>query len=188
MFSAKPQVGHVHPPGFGPALKFNLDPTMYTIVQDVYRVPEPEPGQDYAQRPRPVRIFSAIYHFQYQASVDAAPNYGQPPAGVPNNGSSMTSAFNGQTLQGSMIMDPTQTSFPMPSTYTIPTSETLRTPTEDQNLFDEPFMLDVNFDFEQLLFDDLIANMDNPDPSVSFDPIFFVLLGVDTDGHMFPTV
>jgi hypothetical protein len=141
------------------------DPTMYTIVQDVYCVPDPVPKQDYAQRPRPVRIFSAIYHFQYQSSADAAPSYGQPPVNVPRSGSSMTSAFNERTLQGSMAMGPTQTSFPMPTTYAVPTSESLRTPTElEQNLFDEPFMLDVSInDFEQMAFDDLVASLDKPD-------------------------
>lgn len=68
----------------------------------------------------------------------------------------MTSAFDDQTLQGLTYA----TSFPMPSTYTAPASEDFRTPTDvDQNLFDEPFMLDVNF--EQIAFDDFAVNMDN---------------------------
>jgi hypothetical protein len=100
----------------------------------------------------------------------------------------MTSAFNERTLQGSMAMGSTQTSFPMPTTYAVPTSESLRTPTElEQNLFDEPFMLDVSInDFEQMAFDDLVASLDKPDAFVRFDPFF--LLGVDTDGHVFSTV
>jgi hypothetical protein len=89
----------------------------------------------------------------------------------------MTSAFNDQTLRGSMPVSPTQaTTFPMPSTCPVSTSDGLRTPTEvDQNLFDEPFMLDVNF--EQIMFDDFVVNMDNPNTFVRFNPL--VLLGVE---------
>ena len=168
MSSAKPQVGHIHLQVLGWVQTLFLDPTLYTIVQDVYRVPDPVPNQNYAQRPRPVRIFSAIYHFKYHSLADSGPSYGQPPVDV--SGFSMTSAFNNQKLQGSMPVGPTQaTSFPMPSTCTVPTSDGLRTPTEvDQNLFDEPFMLDVNF--EQIVFDDFVINMDNPNSFVRFNP------------------
>ena len=68
-------------------------------------------------------------------------------------------------------------SFPTPSTYTVPKSES-RTPTEvDQNLFDEPFMLDVNF--EQIVFDDFVISMDNPNSFVRFDPPRFAWRGTD---------
>ncbi|KAH0829026.1 hypothetical protein J3R83DRAFT_2480 [Lanmaoa asiatica] len=159
------------------------DPTLYTIVQDVYRVPDPAPTQDYSQRPRPVRIFSAIYHFQY-SSADSTPSTNSTSVDPSSSGSSMTSAFDAQALQGSMPVHLTQaTSFPTSSTYTSPETE--------QNLFDEPFILDVNFD--QISFDDFVVNMDNtsdsasshffardPNTFVRFDPPpFFSLLGVE---------
>ena len=65
----------------------------------------------------------------------------------------------------------------MAPTYTVPTSEGLRTPSEaDQNLFGSPFMLDVNY--EQFVFDDFVASMDNPNTFVRFDsPPCFALRG-----------
>ncbi|KAG6382084.1 hypothetical protein JVT61DRAFT_722 [Boletus reticuloceps] len=137
------------------------DPTLYTIVQDVHRVPDPVPNQDYGQRPRPARIFSAIYHFQYHTSGDSGSSYEQPAAEVSKSGSSMTSAFGEQTLQGSILDPGTTTTFPMSTTYGVPMREIFRTPGEvDQNLFDEPFMLDVSL--EEMAFDDFVASMDNP--------------------------
>jgi transcriptional enhancer factor len=130
------------------------DPTLYTIVQDVYHVPDPVPNQDYAHRPRPVRIFSAIYHFQYPSSPDSGATFGQPHANVSSSGSSMTSGFPQPTVQGAMPMATPSPSFQMPSTHTASTAEV------DQSLFDEPFMLDVNI--QQLAFDDFVASMDNP--------------------------
>ncbi|KAI9573174.1 hypothetical protein HD554DRAFT_2059548 [Boletus coccyginus] len=138
------------------------DPTLYTIVQDVYRAPDPVPNQDYTRRPRPVRIFSAIYHFQYCSSAGSGSSYGQPLTNVSSSGSSVTSAFGDQALPGFMQMNPTRAaSSSMPPSHTVPASEGLRTPSEvDQNLFGSPFMLDVNF--EQFVFDDFVASMDNP--------------------------
>lgn len=55
------------------------DPTLYTIIQDVYRPPDnvssPSPypsGGLQTSRPRPVKIFSAIYHFRYPSNVRAS--------------------------------------------------------------------------------------------------------------------
>ncbi|KAG1812168.1 uncharacterized protein BJ212DRAFT_1223551, partial [Suillus subaureus] len=42
------------------------DPTIYTILHDVYRPADPEPCLPRCSgRPRPVLIFSAAYHFRY---------------------------------------------------------------------------------------------------------------------------
>ncbi|KAI6101445.1 hypothetical protein EDD16DRAFT_1901217 [Pisolithus croceorrhizus] len=62
-----------------PALPYSLIyPTLYTIIQDVYRPPDnvssPSPypsGGLQTSRPRPVKIFSAIYHFRYPSNVRA---------------------------------------------------------------------------------------------------------------------
>ncbi|KAF9222304.1 hypothetical protein BS17DRAFT_708933 [Gyrodon lividus] len=136
------------------------DPTLYTIIQDVYRAPDPVPNQGFSQRPRPVLIFSAIYHFQYLASLDSsttASNIQSPPVGP-----AMTSALDDQVLHD--YLNPMR---PMPfqkySVYPTPTPEkSWTTPTMEQNVFDEPFMLDVNFD--DVRFDDFTVNIqDSPD-------------------------
>lgn len=146
-------------------LSWLVDPTLYTIVQDVYHMPDRVPNQDYSQRTRPVRIFSAIYRFRYPSSTDSTPFHGQPPVGMSNSGSSMTSAYGDQTLHSPMAVDLSRaTSFSTSPMYTVPTPEGARTPTGvDQNLFDEPFMLDVNFD--QVAFDDIFINMDSTSES-----------------------
>lgn len=142
-----------------------VDPTLYTIVQEVYYVPDSVPNQNYSQRPRPVRIFSATYHFRYPSATDAPPMNVQPPTALSSSSSSMTSTFNDKMPHAPMDLAPT-TSFPMTPMYTAPAAEGLGTPTEvDQNLFDEPFMLDVNFD--QLAFDEIFVNMDTSDGAFS---------------------
>ncbi|KAG8220469.1 hypothetical protein J3R82DRAFT_3164 [Butyriboletus roseoflavus] len=159
-------------PKYWDVLREAADPTLYTIVQDVYRNPDPVPTQDYSERPHPARIFSAIYHFRYPAPAESTPSHGQPSVDTSRGGSSMTSAFDDQTLQSSMPVHLAYaTPFQTPSTYTTPVPEDLRAPTElDQNLFDEPFMLDVNF--EQIAFDDFVVNMDNTSDSASSSHFF----------------
>ncbi|KAG0707091.1 hypothetical protein DFH29DRAFT_797357 [Suillus ampliporus] len=52
------------------------DPTMYSIIQEVYRAPDP-PAASPARssgRPRPVLIFSATYHFRYPVPVCTPPS------------------------------------------------------------------------------------------------------------------
>ena len=152
-------------------------------MQDVHHMPDPVPNQDYSQRARPVRIFTAIYHFRYPSLVDSTVSYGQPPVEMSSSGSSMTSAFGHQTLQGSMSVDLVPpTSFPIPSMYSAPTSEGSQMPTGvDQNLFDEPFMLDVNFD--QIAFDEFFVNMDT-----ASDSTFSSLFPKDPSGVRFDSV
>lgn len=85
-----------------------------------------------------------------------------------SSGSSVTSAFHDPRVQGSSSVEPTQAmSFQMAHTHAAPTSGGLRAQAGvDQNLFDEPFMLDVNFD--QLAFDELLNASDR-----AFSPHFF---------------
>lgn len=44
------------------------DPTVYTIIQDVYRTLDPGIPARSSGRPRPVPIFSATYHFRYSVT------------------------------------------------------------------------------------------------------------------------
>ncbi|KAG1823530.1 uncharacterized protein BJ212DRAFT_1574193 [Suillus subaureus] len=44
------------------------DPTVYTIIQDVYRTLDPGIPARSSGRPRPVPIFSATYHFRYSVA------------------------------------------------------------------------------------------------------------------------
>ncbi|KAG2124619.1 hypothetical protein DEU56DRAFT_893061 [Suillus clintonianus] len=51
------------------------DPTIYTIIQDVYH---PAPLGSSSGRPRPILIFSAEYHFRYSVSVCKLPSSTSP--------------------------------------------------------------------------------------------------------------
>ncbi|KAG2122431.1 hypothetical protein BD769DRAFT_972879 [Suillus cothurnatus] len=68
-------------PKFWEVLCKSPDPTMYTIIQDVYRQ-DPAPFGRSSGRPRPVLIFSAKYHFRcsvpiymHPSSMDPNPAY-----------------------------------------------------------------------------------------------------------------
>lgn len=127
------------------------DPTVYTIIQDVYRAPDP-PASTASGRPRPVLIFSAIYHFRYPASARAPPPAIPPP--MPYQ-SSLTNS-HGYT-------DPTRQ---LPSQYysmSPPHSHPGMFPPEyTQNRLDEPFMLDVSL--ENFSLDDFMVNIhDSPE-------------------------
>ncbi|KIK93884.1 hypothetical protein PAXRUDRAFT_487015 [Paxillus rubicundulus Ve08.2h10] len=154
-------------------LNFLIDPTLYTIIQDVYRAPDPVPNHGFPQRPRPVLIFSAIYHFQYLSSLNpsaTASHIQSPPVG-PNIAPAMTPALGNQAHHG--YPNPIR---PMPfqnySVYPPPAPEkSWTTPSTEQNVFDAPFMLDVSFD--DIRFDDYIQ--ESPDstprpPAASFYP------------------
>ncbi|KAG1842768.1 hypothetical protein DFJ58DRAFT_52215 [Suillus subalutaceus] len=60
-------------PKFWEILCKSPDPTMYTIIQDVYHR-DPAPLGRSSGRPRPVLIFSAKYHFQYSVPVCTPPS------------------------------------------------------------------------------------------------------------------
>ncbi|KAG1895677.1 uncharacterized protein F5891DRAFT_1114881 [Suillus fuscotomentosus] len=59
-------------PKFWEILCRSPDPTMYTIIQDVYRR-DPAPLGRSSGRPRPVLIFSAEYHFRYSVHACTPP-------------------------------------------------------------------------------------------------------------------
>jgi hypothetical protein len=115
------------------------DPTLYTIIQNVYRAPDPVPNRGYSQRPPPVLIFSAMYHFQYASHV---PNATSPQA-TQKPGPAVTSTLEDPVLHGFLNPIP----FQKYAMYPPPTSEPLRGISDiDQSLFDASFKLDVNFD------------------------------------------
>ncbi|KAG1727678.1 uncharacterized protein EDB91DRAFT_889101 [Suillus paluster] len=132
------------------------DPTIYTIIQDVYRAPDPTTPTRSSGRPRPVLIFSAIYHFRYPVSARTPP-------------SSMSSHFayqaNSPVLANNAYAYPDSTNpirphpfqnYPMspnPSGQGWPHAHEYNTP----NRLDEPFMLDVNLN--GFSFDDFMTNI-----------------------------
>ncbi|KAI6043525.1 hypothetical protein EDC04DRAFT_3088049 [Pisolithus marmoratus] len=70
------------------------DPTLYTIIQDVYRPPDnvstPSPypsGGLQTSRPRPIKIFSAIYHFRYPPNVKPGGSHSAAPSTLSMPGS-----------------------------------------------------------------------------------------------------
>jgi len=125
------------------------DPTVYTIIQDVYRAPDPVPLARYTSRPRPVLIFSAIYHFRYpvysrtpSSSMSPQLAYQTRPPFLPNNAHGYS--------------DPINPIRPLPSTNYPMTQFQSQEPTH--NRLDEPFVLD---DFS---LDDFMINIhDSPE-------------------------
>ncbi|KAF9234819.1 hypothetical protein BU15DRAFT_78656 [Melanogaster broomeanus] len=135
-----------------------LDPTLYTIIQNVYRAPDPVPNQGYFQRPPPVLIFSAMYHFQYASPASNATS----PMSAPKPGLAVTSALGDQVMQDFLNPIP----FQKYSMYPPPMHEPLRSSSGmDQSLFDGPIMLDVNFD--GFRFDDFIQDSPDSTPNTS---------------------
>ncbi|KAG1767469.1 hypothetical protein EV702DRAFT_1146655 [Suillus placidus] len=137
------------------------DPTVYTIIQDVYRAPDPTTPTRYSDRPRPVLIFSAIYHFQYPASVRAP---------TPSISSHLAYQTNSASLTNNThaypdLLNPIR---PLPfQNYAM--SPTLSDPGmfqsheyNTQTRLDEPFVLDVSIDNFSL--DDFMINIhDSPE-------------------------
>ncbi|OJA17332.1 hypothetical protein AZE42_05915 [Rhizopogon vesiculosus] len=126
-------------PKFWETLCKSPDPTVYTIIQDVYRAPDPAPLARYPSRPRPVLIFSAIYHFRYPVSVRTPPS-SMPPhlayqatSPLPNNAHAYSDSLN-----------PIR-SLPFQNYRTTSGfSDQGRFQLHDaQNRLDEPFVLDV---------------------------------------------
>lgn len=142
---------------------FNLspeDPTVYTIIQDVYRSPDSATSSRNSGRPRPVLIFSAIYHFRYPASTRAPPPSIPPHLSYQPNSASfshnthpypnMTNPIRPPPFQNSS-MSPSFSDPGMFQSYDYST----------QYRLDEPFRLDVNMDNFSL--DDFVVNIDSPD-------------------------
>lgn len=137
------------------------DPTVYTIIQDVYRAPDLPTPTRYSDRPRPVLIFSAIYHFRYSASACAAPPsisphfaYQANPASLTNNTRAYPDSLNPiRTLPSqNYAMSPSLSDPGMFQSHEYGT----------QNQLVEPFMLDVSMDNFSL--DDFMINIhDSPE-------------------------
>ncbi|KAG1866953.1 hypothetical protein C8R48DRAFT_772153 [Suillus tomentosus] len=135
------------------------DPTVYTIIQDVYRSPDSATSSRNSGRPRPVLIFSAIYHFRYPASTRAPPPSIPPHLSYQPNSASfshnthpypnMTNPIRPPPFQNSM-----SPSFSDPGMFQSYDYST-------QYRLDEPFRLDVNMDNFSL--DDFVVNIDSPD-------------------------
>ncbi|KAG1882335.1 hypothetical protein F4604DRAFT_422405 [Suillus subluteus] len=137
------------------------DPTVYTIIQDVYRAPDPATPTRHSGRPRPVLIFSAIYHFRYSPSPCAPPPSITPRFAYQSNPASLTN--NTHTYPD--LINPTRTlpyqNYAMSPSFSDPgmfQSHEYST----QNRLVEPFMLDVSMDNFSL--DDYIVNAhDSPE-------------------------
>lgn len=76
-------------PKYWDILSKAANPTLYTIIQDVYRAPDSGAASAYyaggippaqSSRPRPVKIFSAVYHFRYSPNVKPGGGYPSPPS------------------------------------------------------------------------------------------------------------
>ncbi|KAH7929559.1 hypothetical protein BV22DRAFT_1029416 [Leucogyrophana mollusca] len=68
-------------PKFWETLCNSSDPTVYTIMQDVYRIAEPTSFAEPSHRPRPLLMFSAVYHFRYPSAAASPVN--RPPRNAP---------------------------------------------------------------------------------------------------------
>lgn len=99
------------------------DPTMYTIIQDVYRPPDnvlsppPHPSRGLqTSRPRPVKIFSAIYHFRYPPNVKAGGSHSTAPLppSIPGSRNSASGSYSSHS--------------PSPITYTASSSSSYLSP------------------------------------------------------------
>lgn len=132
---------------------FPQDPTVYTIIQDVYRAPDPPASTGSSGRPRPVLIFSAIYHFRYPASVRAPPPAIPPPIAYQSSLTNNPHAYPNRALPSQYYSMSPPHSHPgmfQPHEYTT------------QNRLDEPFMLDVSL--ENFSLDDFMINIhDSPE-------------------------
>ncbi|KAG2158558.1 uncharacterized protein EDB93DRAFT_1118910 [Suillus bovinus] len=133
------------------------DPTVYTIIQDVYRSPDSTTSSRNSGRPRPVLIFSAVYHFRYSASARAPPpSIPQHLAYQPNPAS-----LSYNTYPYPDMLNPTR---PHPSHMSPGFADQGMFQSYDygtQYRLDEPFRLDVNMDNFSL--DDFMINIDSPE-------------------------
>ncbi|KAG2142465.1 hypothetical protein DEU56DRAFT_911151 [Suillus clintonianus] len=134
------------------------DPTVYTIIQDVYRAPDPGTPTTSSGRPRPVVIFSATYHFRY-TSVHTHTSSMSPQLAYQAN-----SQFPANTHTSPDLINPTGPlpfqNYPMSLNF----SEEGRLQSHEhstQNGLDEPFILDGSLDNFSL--DDFMINIhDSP--------------------------
>lgn len=155
------------------------DPTLYTVIQDVYRAPDPPTSTGSSGRPRPVLIFSSIYHFRYPASVRA------PPPTVPLH---LAYQANPASLTNTTHTYP---DLPNPSRQ-LPSQYYSMSPSHShpgmfqpheygtQNRLDEPFILDVSLDNFSL--DEYMINIHDSPEATSND----MMVNVQSSSSSFP--
>ncbi|KAG0694437.1 hypothetical protein DFH29DRAFT_815357 [Suillus ampliporus] len=145
------------------------DPTVYTIIQDVYRAPDSATPTRSSGRPRPVLIFSAIYHFRYPVSVRTPPSSMSPHMAYQANSPFL--ANNAHTYPD--LLNPIRP-LPYQNYHMAPSLADQGRPHSyeysTQNGLDEAFMLDVSLN--GFSFDDLINIHDSPEASSSSSSSF----------------
>lgn len=105
-------------PKYWDILSKAANPTLYTIIQDVYRAPDLGAASSHyaggippaqSSRPRPVKIFSAVYHFRYSPNVISGggyPSYSSPPSN-PGPGYSLSpSSLSSLSLSPMLTLKP----------------------------------------------------------------------------------
>ncbi|KAG1736116.1 uncharacterized protein EDB91DRAFT_537786 [Suillus paluster] len=122
------------------------DPTVYTIIQDVYSAPDSETSTRSSGRPHLVPIFSATYHFRYPVSVCTPPSSMSPHFAYQANSSFLA---NNTHASPDLLyrMSPS-----LSDQWWLQSHEC-----NTQNQLDEPFILDLNLD--EFSFDDFIHDL-----------------------------
>ncbi|KAG1776315.1 hypothetical protein EV702DRAFT_1029448 [Suillus placidus] len=148
-------------PKYWETLCKSADPTVYTIIQDVYRTLDSGTPARSSGRPRPVPIFSATYHFRYSVSVRTPTSSMSPHFAYQAN-----SQLLANTTQASPnLLDPigplSFQNYPVSPSF----SEQWRLPSHEystENRLDEPFILDGSLD--NFCLDDFMTNIhDSPE-------------------------
>ncbi|KAG2343143.1 hypothetical protein BDR05DRAFT_983039 [Suillus weaverae] len=151
-------------PKYWETLCKSADPTVYTIIQDVYRTLDPGTPARSSGRPRPVPIFSATYHFRYSVSVRTPTSSMSPHFAYQAN-----SQLLANTTQASPnLLDPIGSisfqNYPVSSSF----SEQWRLPSHEystENRLGEPFILDGSLD--NFCLDDFVTNIhDSPETTL----------------------
>ncbi|KAG2064305.1 hypothetical protein BDR04DRAFT_1110309 [Suillus decipiens] len=141
-------------PKFWETLCKSPDPTVYTIIQDVYRTLDPEAPARSSGRSHPVIIFSATYHFRYSVSVHAPTSFMSP---------DFAYQANSQLLANTTHVSPDLLDPMCPRSFqSYPVSSLQPHEYSTQNRLDEPFILDGIPD--NFCLDDFINNIhDSPE-------------------------
>ncbi|KAG1902207.1 uncharacterized protein F5891DRAFT_1217841 [Suillus fuscotomentosus] len=134
------------------------DPTVYTIIQDVYRILDPGTPARSSGRPRPVPIFSATYHFRYSVSVQMPTSSISPHVAYQANSQLFADAAHASPDLLVPMHPLSSQNYPVPSSFSeqgILQSHGYST----QNRLDEPFILDGSLD--TFCLDDFVTNIHN---------------------------
>ncbi|KAG2156737.1 uncharacterized protein EDB93DRAFT_1200595 [Suillus bovinus] len=131
------------------------DPTVYTIIQDVYRIMDPEAPARSSSRPRPVPVFSATYHFRYPVSVHASTASTLPHGAYQTNSQLLTDTAHASSELLNPIHPLSSQNYPVSPNFSDQELYEYGT----QNRLDEPFILDGSMD--NLCLDDFMPNDHN---------------------------